>query len=75
MATIKDQQKAINAHTLTRIRMDEDLKEFRCAQRMLMHKASLIDEVRWNVIWEGKNVISNRLAARLQRIDGLLGEW
>ncbi len=55
--------------------MDEDLKEFRCAQRMLMHKASLIDEVRWNVIWEGKNVISNRLAARLQRIDGLLGEW
>jgi len=55
--------------------MDEDLKELRCAQRMLMHEAALIDEVRWNVIWQGKNVISNRLAARLQRIDGLLGEW
>jgi len=75
MATITDQQKAINALTLIRLRMDEDLKELRCAQRMLMHEAALIDEVRWNVIWQGKNVISNRLAARLQRIDGLLGEW
>jgi len=75
MATITDQQKAINALTLTRLRMDEDLQEFRCAQRMLSHKAVLNDGLRWNVIWEGKNAISKRLAARLQRIDGLLGEW
>jgi|GEM_PF-1052027 len=75
MATITDQQKAINALTLTRLRMDEDLQEFRCAQRMLSHKAVLNDGLRWNVIWEGKNAISQRIAARLQRIDGLLGEW
>lgn len=75
MATITDQQKAINALRLARLHMNEDLQEFRCAQRMLSHKAVINDGLRWNVIWEGKNAISHRIASRLQRIDGLLGEW
>ena len=70
-----DQQTEINALRLIRLRLDDDIRVFRCAQRMLLHKAIVNDELRWNVIWEGKSVVSNRIAYRLQRIGGLLGEW
>ncbi|TDY98179.1 UNVERIFIED_ORG: hypothetical protein DFO49_0478 [Herbaspirillum seropedicae] len=55
--------------------MGDDIKEFQCAQRMLQRKAVLQDELQWNVIWQGKNVISARLVQRLQRLGGLMGVW
>ncbi|PLY57290.1 hypothetical protein HBH1_04382 [Herbaspirillum sp. BH-1] len=55
--------------------MGDDIKEFQCAQRMLLRKSVLQDELQWNVIWQGKNVISARLVQRLQRLGGLMGAW
>jgi len=70
-----DQQQITLALASLRVRMSDDLKEFRCAQRMLQRKAVLQDELQWNVIWQGKNVISARLVQRLQRLGGLMGAW
>jgi len=70
-----DQQQTTLALASLRLRMGDDIKEFQCAQRMLMRKAVLQDELQWNVIWQGKNVISARLVQRLQRLVGLLGAW
>jgi len=70
-----DQQQTTLALASLRLRMGDDIKEFQCAQRMLMRKAVLQDELQWNVIWQGKNVISARLVKRLQRLGGLMGTW
>ena len=70
-----DQQQTTLALASLRLRMGDDLKEFQCAQRMLLRKAVLQDELQWNVIWQGKNVISARLVLRLQRLGGLMGAW
>lgn len=70
-----DQQQTTLALASLRLRMGDDIKEFRCAQRMLQRKAMLRDELQWNVIWQGKNVISARLVQRLQRLGGLMGAW
>ena len=70
-----DQQQTTLALASLRLRMGDDLKEFQCAQRMLLRKAVLQDELQWNVIWQGKNVISARLVQRLQRLGGLMGVW
>ncbi len=70
-----DQQPAVLALASLRLRLGDDIKEFQCAQRMLLRKAVLQDDLQWNVIWEGKNVISARLVQRLQRLGGLMGAW
>ena len=70
-----DQQQTTLALASLRLRMGDDLKEFQCAQRMLLRKVVLQDELQWNVIWQGKNVISARLVQRLQRLGGLMGAW
>ncbi len=70
-----DQQQTTLALASLRLRMGDDLKEFQCAQRMLLRKAVLQDELQWNVIWQGKSVISARLVQRLQRLGGLMGAW
>ncbi|WP_343725242.1 hypothetical protein [Herbaspirillum huttiense] len=70
-----DQQQTTLALASLRLRMGDDIKEFQCAHRMLMRKAVLQDELQWNVIWQGKNVISARLVQRLQRLGGLMGAW
>ncbi|MBV8622503.1 MAG: hypothetical protein JO174_03355 [Herbaspirillum sp.] len=70
-----DQQPPVLALASLRLRMGDDLKEFQCAQRMLLRKAVLHDELQWNVIWQGKTAISTRLVQRLQRLGGLMGEW
>ncbi|MDR6583544.1 hypothetical protein ACIPLR_11125 [Herbaspirillum huttiense] len=70
-----DQQQTTLALASLRLRMGDDIKEFQCAQRMLLRKAVLQDELQWNVIWQGKNVISARLVQRLQRLGGLMGAW
>ena len=70
-----DQQQTTLALASLRLRMGDDIKEFQCAQRMLLRKAVLQDELQWNVIWQGKNAISARLVQRLQRLGGLMGVW
>jgi len=70
-----EQQQTTLALASLRLRIGDDLKEFQCAQRMLLRKAVLQDELQWNVIWQGKSVISARLVQRLQRLGGLMGAW
>ena len=70
-----DQQQTTLALASLRLRMGDDLKEFQCAQRMLLRKAILQDELQWNVIWQGKSAIAQRLGQRLQRLGGLMGAW
>lgn len=70
-----DQHQTTLALASLRLRMGDDIKKFQCAQRMLLRKAVLQDELQWNVIWQGKNVISARLVQRLQRLGGLMGAW
>ncbi|MBP1317782.1 hypothetical protein [Herbaspirillum sp. 1130] len=70
-----DQQQTTLALASLRLRMGDDIKEFQCAQRMLLRKAVLQDELQWNVIWQGKSAIEHRLGQRLQRLGGLMGTW
>jgi len=70
-----DQQQTTLALASLRLRMGDDLKEFQCAQRMLLRKAILQDELQWNVIWQGKSAIAQRLGQRLQHLGGLMGAW
>jgi len=70
-----DQQPAVLALASLRLRLGDDIKEFQCAQRMLLRKAVLQDDLQWNVIWEGKSAIAARLVRRLQRLGGLMGAW
>ncbi|NQE51926.1 hypothetical protein [Herbaspirillum rubrisubalbicans] len=72
---VLDQQPVALALASLRLRLGDDIKEFQCAQRMLLRKAVLQDDLQWNVIWQGKSAIGHRLAQRLQRLGGLMGAW
>lgn len=63
----------LNAKDATRQHLKDDLAAYLYAQRML-HRRSITGQ-QWDVIWEGKHAIGNRLAWRLQLLGGLLGEW
>jgi len=63
----------LNATAATRQHLNDDLAAYLYAQRMLRRRS--ITGPQWDLIWEGKHAIGNRLAWRLQLLDGLLGEW
>ncbi|AYR25431.1 hypothetical protein [Herbaspirillum rubrisubalbicans] len=63
----------LNAKDAIRQHFNDDLAAYLCAQRMLYRRS--VTSQQWDVIWEGKQAISKRLAWRLQLLDGVQGEW
>ncbi|MCP1573646.1 hypothetical protein J2S30_002025 [Herbaspirillum rubrisubalbicans] len=54
---------------------DQELREFRCAQRMLELRSIHRCELKWTVIYYGRRHLENKLARCIQHMGGMAGEW
>ena len=58
-----------------RIKLGRDLKALREADRMLWMTSIIRNEVKWDVIWNGRYAIGQFAAERINFMGGMSGAW